>query len=173
MVTRTGRRGRSLRRSEASARGRQNALALRYHPTVATIFTQIIEGKLPGRFVYRDERAVAFLTLHPLQPGHTLVVPVDEVDHWLDASEDLRTHLFEVAHRVSRGLQMAFSPEKVALMVVGLEVPHLHIHLAPIRTLEDLDFKQVDVNAKPEDLDAAAEKIRAALRALGIEGVSN
>ena len=133
---------------------------------MTTLFTKIIRGELPGRFVYRDARAVAFLTLRPIKPGHVLVVPVEEVDHWLDLSPELTAHLFQVAQKVGRALQQAYAPVKVGMLVAGLEVPHVHLHLVPVDAIADLDFaKQHD--ASPAALDAAAEQIRAALRALG------
>lgn len=132
-----------------------------------SLFTKIIRGELPGRFVWRDERAVAFLTISPLRPGHTLVVPIEEIDHWLDAPPDLVQHLTAVAQKVGQALQRSFRPEKVGLIIAGLEVRHVHLHVVPIKSLGDLDFGKADANAAPEALDAAAEKLRAALREAG------
>src|SRR6185295_4757116 len=109
----------------------------------------------------------AFLSIHPLRPGHTLVVPRAEVDHWIDLDPKLAAHLMGVSQTISKVLQKAFSPVKVGLMIAGLEVPHTHIHLVPIRDIHDLDFDKQDKNAKPEDLDKAAETIRAGLAAAG------
>jgi diadenosine tetraphosphate (Ap4A) HIT family hydrolase len=134
-----------------------------------TLFTRIINGEIPGRFVWKDEHCVAFLTIAPIRPGHTLVVPRAEIDHWLDAPPELTAHLFLTAQKISRGIQAAFPCSKVGLMIAGLEVPHLHLHLTPIDEIRDMDFACQDHKAKPEDLDAAAEKIRAALRGLGYE----
>jgi histidine triad (HIT) family protein len=128
-----------------------------------TIFTKIIEGELPGRFVHRDDRCVAFLSINPLQPGHTLVVPIEEVDHWVDASAELNAHLMTVCHRVAVAQQEVFDPLKVGLLIAGLEVPHLHIHVVPIRGVHDLDFSNADPNPEPAALDDAAAKLRAAL----------
>ncbi|MEW6277652.1 MAG: HIT family protein [Candidatus Eremiobacterota bacterium] len=139
---------------------------------MATLFTRIIQGELPGRFVYRDDLAVAFLSIHPMKPGHTLVVPRAEVDHWLDLEPQLAQHLFSVAREVGRGLDRAFQPARVGLMVAGLEVPHVHIHLVPIWAVNDLDFANQDTHARPEDLDAAADQIRSALRKLGCAHVA-
>ena len=105
---------------------------------MASIFTRIIQGELPGRFVWRDDRAVAFLTIEPLKPGHTLVVPIQEVDHWLDLEPDLRDHLGHVCQRVGLAIQKAFEPTKVGMTLVGLEVPHVHYHLVPIDRIGDL-----------------------------------
>jgi histidine triad (HIT) family protein len=140
---------------------------------MASVFTKIIDGELPGRFVWRDERAVAFLTINPLRPGHTLVVPRAEVDHWLDLDPDLVAHLMAVAQSVGKAIQRAFKPTKVGLMIAGLEVPHTHLHVVPIHELRDLDFANQDKNPKPADLDRAAEAIRTALRELGYERASS
>ncbi|MCP5058640.1 MAG: HIT family protein [bacterium] len=132
-----------------------------------SIFTRIIQGELPGRLVWRDERAVALLTIAPLRPGHTLVIPIEEIDHWLDCDPELMEHLTTVAHKVGRAIQEAFSPTKVGLMIAGLEVAHTHLHLVPIDGLHDLDFSRADANPDPAAMDAAAEKLRIALRAAG------
>lgn len=140
---------------------------------MATIFTRIIAGELPGQFVWRDDRCVAFMSIAPLQPGHTLVVPIEEVDHWLDLDLDLHLHLMEVSKTIGHAIDEAFNPAKVGLMLAGLEVPHCHIHLVPIRGVHDLDFANADNNATAEAIGAAAERIRVALRAAGAEGVSS
>lgn len=140
---------------------------------MATLFTRIIDGEIPGRFVWRDERAVAFLTIAPLAPGHTLVVPVEEVDHWIDLSPDLLAHVMDVARQVGRALQEAFQPTKVGVMVVGEEVPHAHVHLVPFTGLHQLDFANADPSPDPAALDDAADRLRAALRAQGATGVSD
>ena len=132
-----------------------------------SLFTKIIRGEVPGRFVWRDERAVGFLTIAPLRPGHTLVVPIAEIDHWLDVPPELMQHLTLVAQKIGQAVQRTFRPEKVGLMIAGLEVRHVHLHVVPIQSLGDLDFAKADANAKPEALDAAAEKLRAALREAG------
>lgn len=132
-----------------------------------TLFTKIIAGELPGRFVWRDDRVVSFLTIAPLRPGHVLVVPREEIDHWLDLPPDLAAHLIQVAQNVGRGVQRAFPSRKVGLMVAGLEVPHVHLHVTPIDDVHDLDFERQDRNADPRALDDAAERIRRALRELG------
>ena len=131
---------------------------------MTTIFTRIIAGELPGRFVWRDDRCVAFLSINPLHDGHTLVVPIAEIDHWIDLPPELAAHLMAVAHVIGRAQQVAFDPVKVGLLVAGLEVPHCHIHLVPIRGVHDLDFANAAADPDPTDLDAAARRLRAALR---------
>lgn len=130
---------------------------------VPSLFTRIIDGELPGRFVYQDRLVVAFLTIEPLRPGHTLVVPRSEVDDWLDLEEPDRSALFAAAHAVGRAVHKAFPCRKVALVALGLEVPHVHLHLIPIEYESDIDFRRADRSPDPAALDDAAERIRAAL----------
>jgi histidine triad (HIT) family protein len=137
-----------------------------------TLFTRIVRGELPGRFVWRDPQCVAFLSIGPLQRGHTLVVPIREVDHWLDLPPDEAAHLMIVSQKIGQAMQAAFSPVKVGLMIAGLEVPHVHLHLVPIHELRDLDFARAARNPDPAQLDAAAEQIRAELRKAGHAQVS-
>ena len=138
-----------------------------------SLFTRIIRGDIPGRFVWKDEHCVAFLTIAPIRPGHTLVVPREEINHWLDVPPALTAHLFQTAQQIARGIQAAFPCSKVGLMIAGLEVPHTHLHLVPIDEIRDMDFARQDHKATPADLDVAAEKIRTALRALGCSEVSD
>ena len=138
---------------------------------MATIFTRIIQGEIPGTFVWRDDQCVAFMSINPLRRGHTLVVPVGEIDHWLDCPDDLRDHLFSVAQRIGRAQQRAFNPTKVGLMIAGLEVPHLHLHVVPIDGVHDMDFSNAAAHVDREELEAAAEEIRRELRASGEPGV--
>jgi diadenosine tetraphosphate (Ap4A) HIT family hydrolase len=134
---------------------------------MATLFTKIIDGDIPGRFVWRDERAVAFLTIAPITTGHVLVVPIVEVDHWVDLEPDLAAHLMRVAREVGRAQMQAFNPTRIGMIVAGLEVPHCHVHLVPIDTEAELSFSRADHDPDPAALDAAADALRAALRDLG------
>lgn len=132
-----------------------------------TLFTRIIRGDLPGRFVWRDERVVAFLTIAPHQPGHTLVVPIVEVDKWTDLDGEDWRHLNDVAMEIGRAQEAAFDCVRVGTVIAGLEVPHCHLHLIPIRSEADLSFGNADHGASAESLDDAAERIRIALRDRG------
>ena len=134
---------------------------------MATLFTMIINGELPGRFVWRDDRVVAFLTIAPLKPGHVLVVPIEEVDHWIDLDAGLLAHLMQVSQTIGRAVDRAFEPEKVGMMIAGLEVPHVHVHIVPMSGVRDLDFANADPDPLPESLDDAAEKIKTALAEIG------
>lgn len=138
-----------------------------------TIFTKIIEGEIPGTFVWRDDRCVAFMSINPLRPGHVLVVPREEVDHWLDCPAELRDHLMQVSQAIGAAIQEAFEPTRVGFMIAGLEVPHLHIHLVPIDGVNDLDFANAAASVEREELEGAATSIRHLLTSMGAEGVSD
>jgi len=130
---------------------------------MATIFTKIINKELPGRFVHEDDTCVAFLTVEPLSPGHTLVVPRQEIDHWLDLDPGIAAHLMVTAQTIGRAIQKIYEPAKVGLMIAGLEVPHVHIHVTQMNTVTDLDFRNANKDCTSHELDEAAEAIRAAL----------
>lgn len=140
---------------------------------MSTLFSRIIAGELPGRFVWRDDRCVAFLSIAPLRAGHVLVVPRVEVAHWLDLPDDEWAHLTTVCREVGAALQRAYEPEKVGVVLAGLEVPHVHVHLVPIDEVAHLDFAQADPDPDPDALDAAAERVRMALRDRGAGGVTD
>jgi histidine triad (HIT) family protein len=134
---------------------------------MATLFSKIIDGELPGRFVWRDDQAVGFLSINPLGPGHTLVVPRAEVDQWVDADDELLGHLHRVSHRIAEAVRAVWQPPRVALIIAGFEVPHLHLHVYPAWKLDDFDFRNAEANPDPAELDQHAESLRAALRAAG------
>jgi diadenosine tetraphosphate (Ap4A) HIT family hydrolase len=135
---------------------------------VATIFSRIIDGELPGRFVWRDEHCVAFLSINPITPGHTLVVPRVEVDHWLDLDEDLWLHCQTVARIIGSAIQKAFDPPRVGQMVEGFLIPHVHVHVLQIDT-GDLALVNSSSDPDPDEMDRAAAAIRTALTELGHE----
>ncbi|MFD6100319.1 HIT family protein [Nocardiopsis flavescens] len=132
-----------------------------------TLFTRIIDRELPGRFVWEDPVAVAFLTIAPLKPGHTLVVPREEVDDWTTADPELLAHCVRVAQAVGQGVRAAFDAPRAGLLIAGLEVPHLHIHVSPLSELEDLDVTTAQVEQDQDALDDAARRLRTALTGLG------
>jgi histidine triad (HIT) family protein len=135
---------------------------------VASIFTRIVAGELPADFVWRDEKCVAFLSNRPLRPGHTLVVPRLEVDHWIDLEPDLLAHLADTAKTIGRAQMAAFKPARIGLLLAGLEVPHVHFHVVPINRAQDLDFDNQDPNPDPAMMAAAGESIRHELVKLGV-----
>jgi histidine triad (HIT) family protein len=138
-----------------------------------SIFSRIIAGELPGRFVWKDDRAVAFLSIAPMMPGHTLVVPRDEIDHWIDLEPPLAGHLFTVAQAIGRAQQDEWQPRRIGMLIVGEEVPHTHLHVVPINHPDELSFAHVDRSPDPAVLDDTATRIRARLRAQGAVHVSD
>jgi histidine triad (HIT) family protein len=134
---------------------------------MASLFTRIIDGEIPGQFVWSDDRCVAFSTIAPIAPGHTLVVPRAEVDHWIDLDDDLAAHLMVVAKAIGGAQMDAFSPARIGMIIAGMEVPHTHLHVIPIETEADLDFRRADGSASADALDEAADRLRAALVARG------
>jgi len=132
-----------------------------------TVFTRIIDGEIPGTFVWKDDQCVAFLSINPVNPGHTLVVPRAEVDEWTDLEPLVAAHLMTVAQMIGQAVKRAFTPERVGLLIAGLEVPHTHLHVMPIHSGEaDLHLDRAGT-ASPDELAAHAEKITAALEDLG------
>ncbi len=134
---------------------------------MATVFSRIIEGELPGRFVWSDERCVGFLSIAPLRSGHTLVVPREEIDQWTDADDDLLAHLLAVGKQIGAVQRGAFDAPRSGVVIAGFEVPHLHVHVFPAWGMTDFDFARVETDPDPDEMDAAAEMLRRALRDAG------
>jgi histidine triad (HIT) family protein len=140
---------------------------------MSSIFSRIIAGELPGCFVWKDDRAVAFLSIAPMMPGHTLVVPRDEVDHWIDLDPDLAAHLFGVAQQIGRAQQLEWNPARIGVLIMGEEVPHTHLHVVPVNHPVELTFAHADPSPDPAALSDAAERIRTRLRELGRSEVAD
>lgn len=134
---------------------------------MASVFTLIIEGKIPGHFIWQDEKSVAIMTIQPLRQGHVLVIPREEIDHWDDLPAELAGHLMLVAQQVAKALKQTFPCKRVGLVIAGLEVPHTHVHVFPVDELGDFDFARV-TNAETDALADAAQRIRSSLTSLGI-----
>lgn len=134
---------------------------------MATLFTKIIDGEIPGKFVWQDEQCVAFLVIDPITDGHTIVVPRQEVNEWLDADADLLRHLTDVAQQIGLAQRAAFDAPRVSLLTAGFEVPHLHLHVFPITGEADISFANVTRGQDPAVLDEHTEWLRAALREQG------
>jgi histidine triad (HIT) family protein len=130
---------------------------------MASVFTLIMEGKIPGNFVYQDDIAIAILTIQPIREGHVLVIPRQEVDQWSDLPVDTAAHLTKVSHKIANAMKTIFPCKRIGLMIAGLEVPHTHIHLVPMDSMDDLSFEYAR-NADGEALKKTAEKIRVALQ---------
>jgi histidine triad (HIT) family protein len=134
---------------------------------MGTVFTRIIDGELPGRFVWSDATCVGFLSINPLGPGHTLVVPRAEVDQWVDADPALLAHLTGVARAVGAAVRAVWSPPRVGLVVAGFEVPHLHVHVFPAWGMGAFDFATAATAVDAAEQDGHRDALRAALRDAG------
>jgi histidine triad (HIT) family protein len=134
---------------------------------MSTLFTKIISGDLPGRFVWSDDLAVGFLSINPLGPGHTLVVPRQEVDHWVDAGPALVSHLTTVAHAIGVAQNEVWQPPRIGLIVAGFEVPHLHVHVFPAWDMGAFDFANAATAVDGDEQDAHRDTLRTALRDAG------
>ena len=128
-----------------------------------SIFSRIFAGEIPATFVYTDEVCGVFLPINPLATGHVLVVPRAEVDHWIDLPADLVCHLMAVAQRMGKAQQAAFSCTRVGVIIAGYEVPHVHIHVVPTIDMSELNFANAAAHAGPDELEAAASRLRAHL----------
>jgi diadenosine tetraphosphate (Ap4A) HIT family hydrolase len=133
---------------------------------MASVFTKIINGELPGRFVYEDDDVVSFLSIAPITVGHALVVPRAEIDNWQDIEPAAFGRVMEVSQLIGRAVSKAFGVERAGVIIAGLEVPHLHVHVFPARDLSDFGFANADPNPSQESLDEAQAKIKAVLAEL-------
>lgn len=128
---------------------------------MATVFTKILNGEIPGRIVYRDETAAAFLTIEPAAYGHTLVVPVKEVDRWTDLDAATWAHCNEIAQLVGKAVVDGFDAPRAGYLIAGFEVPHAHIHIFPASDMSGYSLQNVMRmdETDPEKMDESADKI--------------
>jgi histidine triad (HIT) family protein len=126
---------------------------------MATIFTRIINGEIPCYKVAEDENYFAFLDINPLRAGHTLVVPKIETDYVFDLDDKQLTGLILFSKKVAAAIKTAFPCNRIGVAVLGLDVPHAHIHLVPLDTMEDINFKKPKLKFTPEEFRKTAEKI--------------
>ena len=127
---------------------------------MASIFTKIIQRALPAHILAEDEHHIAFLDIYPSLPGHTLVVPKQEVDYIFDLSDEALAALTSFAKKVGKGLEKAIPCKRIALLVIGTEVPHVHIHLLPIQKESDLNLCPPKKQASKETLTKVAQQVR-------------
>jgi histidine triad (HIT) family protein len=133
---------------------------------MSSLFTKILTGELPGHFVWKDEVCFAVMTIQPIRAGHVIVIPNQEVNHWDEVSPATAAYLMQVGQHIAKAIKASVTCKRVGVMVVGLEVPHTHMHLIPIDSLADMDFK--NAKAAPQDaLATMATTLRAALTAAG------
>ncbi|MDB5261974.1 MAG: family hydrolase [Adhaeribacter sp.] len=128
-----------------------------------TIFTKIIKGEIPAYKIAEDERFLSFLDVSPLQKGHTLVIPKVQTDYIFDLDDSLLADMWILAKKVAGAVKKATDCKRVGVAVIGLEVPHAHIHLIPINEMNDMNFAQPKKKFSSEDMEAIATKIRAQL----------
>jgi histidine triad (HIT) family protein len=130
---------------------------------MATLFTRIIKGEIPCYKIAEDEKYFAFLDIHPLAKGHTLVVPREETDYLFDVSDDSLAGMAVFAKKIALAIGKSVPCKRVGVAVLGLEIPHAHIHLIPVNNLDDINFARPKLKLTPEEFESVAEKIRAAL----------
>jgi len=129
---------------------------------MATIFTKIIQGEIPAYKIAEDDKHLAFMDINPLAKGHTLAIPKQEVDYVLNMDDAALAELMIFAKKVGRAVEKVVSCKRMGITVIGLEVPHTHIHLIPINTIYDMDFKQPKLKFSPAEFAALSAEIRQA-----------
>ena len=130
---------------------------------MATIFSKITSGEIPSYKIAEDDRFFSFLDINPVAPGHVLVIPKREVDYIFDLEDEELAAMQLFAKRIAKAIGKAMPCRKVGQCVIGLEVPHAHIHLVPMRTEADMDFRKPKLNLPPEEMERIAQAIKAAL----------
>ena len=125
-----------------------------------SIFTKIIKGEIPCYKIAEDDRLIAFLDVFPIKKGHTLVVPKAQIDYLFDLDDSLLSDLMVFAKKVAQKMERAFPYERIGVAVIGLEVPHAHIHLVPLDTVGDIDFSQPKIRLSTEEMAEIADSIR-------------
>lgn len=135
---------------------------------MSTVFEKIIAGKIPGNFVWADDRCVVFMTIEPIEEGHVLVVPREPIDKWTDLPPTLLDHLFRVAQIVGKAQEHAFGVPRAAVIIAGFEVPHAHIHVVPAANEEATELPRAHA-ASAQELQDAANSLRDTLRNSGYE----
>ncbi len=131
---------------------------------MASIFTRIIQGDIPCHKIYEDDRVFSFLDINPVSKGHTLLIPKVEIDYIYDLEDDLLSHLFTTSRKISRAIEEVLSCQRIGVAVVGLEVPHAHIHLIPINQISDFSFANPKLSFTPEEFNRIAEQISSRIR---------
>ena len=129
-----------------------------------TLFSKIIAGEIPSYKIAENENFFAFLDVFPLREGHTLVIPKVEVDNLFDLDESYLSEMLTFARPIAKAIEKAFKCNRCGIAVIGLEVPHAHVHLVPINSSNDLNFTQPKPKAADKDLEAAQQKILSLLK---------
>lgn len=126
---------------------------------MASLFSKIISGEIPAHKIAEDERFLAFLDINPLSEGHTLVIPKQEVDYIFDLPDDLLSDILVFSKEVARKIEKAIDCERIGISVIGLEVPHAHVHLIPINSVSDMNFSKPKLDLSQDQLAEIAAKI--------------
>jgi diadenosine tetraphosphate (Ap4A) HIT family hydrolase len=126
---------------------------------MSSVFSLILQRKIPGHFVYEDENVFAIMTINPIANGHVLVIPTLEVDQWTDVDETTRQKLFTTAHRIAEAQKKIFPCERVALIIAGFEVPHTHVHVIPATSMHDVSFSNAAATVDHSALAGFAQSI--------------
>lgn len=130
---------------------------------MATIFTKIIQGEIPSYKIAEDDNYLAFLDINPLSRGHTLVIPKVETDYIFNLEDEILSGMMVFSKKVARSIDKVMDCKRVGVAVIGLEVPHAHIHLVPINGIYDIDFSKTKLSLRPEQFQEIADKIRSAM----------
>tara|TARA_Y100000746_G_C15332625_1_gene378421 strand:+ start:442 stop:834 length:393 start_codon:yes stop_codon:yes gene_type:complete len=130
---------------------------------MSSIFTKIVRKEIPSYKVHENDRFYAFLDINPLKKGHTLVIPKNEVDYIFDLESDEYKNLWGFAKNVANGMQKVIDCKRISIVVMGLEVPHAHIHLVPLDNMNDINFNQPKLDLSSEEMQQIADKIRNAI----------
>jgi histidine triad (HIT) family protein len=127
---------------------------------VPTLFTKIIDGHIPAKFVYKDDQCVVFMSINPITTGHALVVPIREIDQWTDLPVELSLHLFQVATDIGNAQKKAFGCKRAGLIIAGFEVDHCHLHVIPTNSIDDLSFANAAAHVEGQLLQDACDRIK-------------
>ena len=130
---------------------------------MSSIFTKIVRKEIPSYKVHENDRFYAFLDINPLKKGHTLVIPKNEIDYIFDLESDEYQNLWSFAKIVANGMQKVIDCKRISIVVMGLEVPHAHIHLVPLDNMNDINFNQPKLDLSSEEMQQIADKIRNAI----------
>lgn len=128
-----------------------------------SIFSKIVQGEIPSYKIAETADFYAFLDIFPLTKGHTLVIPKKEIDYIFDIEDPMLAEMMVFSKKIAKAIQSVVPCERVGVAVIGLEVPHAHIHLIPINQMSDMDFSREKLKLNPEEFDELAQKINAAL----------
>ena len=134
---------------------------------MSSVFTKIINGSLPGHFLWRDNTCVSFLSINPISQGHALIVPEMEIDHWLDLPPEVNKHLIEIGQIIGQAQMDVYKPLRIGMVIAGLEVPHTHLHVIPMDGMQDLDFSNASMSADNNELSDNATQLKDAIKSRG------